>query len=77
MSSDYRTITTPTPPVLRERDGGWFIVVIAANLEIEAPVGPWFAHEFLSRVVAPLVPTPKDQYHAKDNQAAPVPPDEP
>lgn len=77
MSSDYRTIATSTPPVLRERDGGWFIVVIAANLEIEAPVGPWFAHEFLSRVVAPLVPTPKDQHHDQAHQVAPVPPDQP
>lgn len=62
MSSEYRTIATTTPPVLRQRDGRWFIVVAAANLEVEAPLGPWFASEFMSRVVAPLVapPTEKD-----------------
>ncbi len=57
-AGEYQSLRTQTPPILRQRDGRWFIVTCTGNLEIEAPIGPWFAAEFLSKVVAPAVGVP-------------------
>lgn len=42
-----------TPPVLRENpDGSWLIIVIDPDgTEHAAPVGEWFAAQFITRVV--------------------------
>lgn len=55
LATEYQLIKTETPPILRERNGQWFVVVIAGTVEIEAPLGEWFAGEFLKRVVLPKV----------------------
>jgi len=41
------------PPVLVERDGQWFIRITDGNLAIEAPIGEWFATQFITRLVIP------------------------
>jgi hypothetical protein len=55
VTSEYKTIKTETPPILRERDGRLFVVVVAGTTEIEAPLGEWFAGEFVKRVILPKV----------------------
>jgi hypothetical protein len=48
-----RTVTTKIPPVIREIDGRWFLVVTDGKTEITAPIGSWFASQFMTRVVIP------------------------
>jgi hypothetical protein len=55
LTTEYKTIKTETPPVIRERNGQMFIVLVAGTMEIEAPLGEWFAGEFVKRVILPKV----------------------
>lgn len=47
------TIHTETPPVIREVDGQWFIVVTDGKTEMIARIGTWFAAQFATRVIVP------------------------
>ena len=45
---------TQTPPIIREISGQWFVVIVLDNQqEIAAPIGEWFAAQFITRVVLP------------------------
>lgn len=57
--AEYRHIITPTPPVLRERDGRFSIVVSHGDIELEAEVGDWFMQQFVDRVILPRLTTKK------------------
>jgi hypothetical protein len=46
-------ITTHVPPVLRERDGKWFVVLSTGSIEVEAPIGSQFVEQLLERVAFP------------------------
>lgn len=48
-----RSVTTQTPPIIREVDGKWFIVLTDGQTEMIAPIGAWFAAQFMTRVVVP------------------------
>lgn len=47
------SLTTETPPVIREENGKWFIIVTDGTTEMKAPIGAWFAAQFMTRVVVP------------------------
>lgn len=48
-----KRLETQTPPVIREIDGAWFIVITDGETEMIAPIGAWFALQFITRVVIP------------------------
>ncbi len=53
--TSYHHVIVETPPVLKERDGKWFVQIVHGDLTVEAPVGSWFATEFMVRIVIPQV----------------------
>lgn len=74
--TDYHLVRVDTPPILRQRDGKWFAVVIHGGLEIEAPIGKWFAAEFMVRIVIPQVfPLDTDQGAPSGNETPPPVPE--
>lgn len=69
----YHIVRVDTPPSLRQRDGGWFIVTIYDGTEIEAPVGQWFLAEVMVRLVVPTVFPLEIQGSHNDKNPPPVP----
>jgi hypothetical protein len=55
--TDYRTIDTPTPPVLRLIDGALFIEVTNGSLTMRAPIGDgsWFFSQVVTKLVDPAL----------------------
>lgn len=51
--TEYQTITTDTPPVLRLIDGALFVEVICGEMTMRAPVGD--GRFFFSQVVEKLL----------------------
>ena len=45
---------THTPPIIRETENGWLLVITDTDgVQHAAPVGAWFASQFITRVVLP------------------------
>jgi len=51
--TDYKTKRVQTPPTIKEIDGQWFVQIHDGDLTLEAPIGEWFAAQFVTRVIIP------------------------
>jgi hypothetical protein len=69
--TEYRHIITPTPPVIRQRDGQWYVIVAHGELSIEAPIGQWFLSELFTKVIVPQIVTRPQQAQQEDAYCAP------
>lgn len=54
---DKPFMVSNVPPVIRERDGKFYVEVAAGNVEVLAPLGDgsWFLAHFLERIVEPAL----------------------
>jgi hypothetical protein len=68
-----RSIMTDTPPTIREVDGKWFICVVGEDVEMWAPVGAWFASQFVTRVIIPKLVLDAQAEHTPVIHSAKVP----
>jgi hypothetical protein len=42
---------TQNPPLIREKDGQFYLRVVTAERVIDAPIGEWFVMQFMEKVV--------------------------
>lgn len=48
-------IRTDNPPVWRERDGKWYVVLSTGSIEIEAEVSVYAMERFLELIIVPTM----------------------
>jgi hypothetical protein len=49
----YQVHRTDTPPIIRERDGRFYLIVASGPLIIEAEMGDWFMQQYMEKVMFP------------------------